>query len=68
MLIKHVTFNGISLLKSTISQQVERLKTNEISEQVAVDTTLSPLVDSVSVGISSDVTPDRDHVTMMDTK
>jgi len=50
VLSKHVTFNETSLLKSTISQQEERLKTKNVSQRVEVDATLLSPVDSVSVG------------------
>jgi len=33
-LSKHITFNYTSLLKSIISQQVERLKTKDVSQRV----------------------------------
>jgi len=54
-----------SLLKST--QQVERLKTKDVSQRVEVDATLPPPVGSVSVRISPNVTPD-DHVASFDIK
>ena len=44
MLSKYVTFDETSLLKSTISQRVERLKTKDVSQRVEVDATLSSLV------------------------
>ena len=37
VLSKHVMFNETSLLKSTISQQVERLKIKDVSQQVEID-------------------------------
>ena len=44
MLSKHVTFDETSLLKSTISQQVESLKTKDILQWVEVDAIpLSPV-------------------------
>ena len=49
VLSKHVTFDETSLLKSTISQQMERLKTKDVSQRVEVDATPPPLVGSVSV-------------------
>jgi len=67
-LSKHVTFNETLLLKSTISQQEERLKTKDVSQWVEDDATPPPPVDSVSVRISPDVTPGGDHVVVMDTK
>ena len=68
VLSKHVTFDETSLLKSIISQQVKRLKTKDISQRVEVNTTLPSPVSSVSVRISPDVTPDGDHIAMMDTE
>jgi len=68
VLSKHVTFNKTSLLKSTISQQVERLKTKKVSQRVEVDATSPTPVDSVSVRISPDMTPGGDHVAVMNTK
>ena len=68
MLRKHVTFNETLLLKSTISQQVGRLNTKEVLQQVEVDATPPTPVDSLSVGISPDVTPSGDHVAMMNTE
>jgi len=66
MLSKHVTFDETSLLKSTISQQVERLKIKDVSQWVEVDATPPSPVGSVPVGISPDVTPGGDHVVVMD--
>ena len=68
MLRKHVTFYEILLLKSTISQQEERLKTKSVSQRMEVDATPPPLVGTISVEISSDVIPDGDHIAMMDTE
>ena len=54
------------MLKSTISQQVERTETKEVSQRVEVNATpLSP-VDSVSVKASPDVTPGGDHIARVD--
>ena len=66
MLSKHITFDEASLLKSTVSQQVERMKTQNISQRVKVNATPPSPVGSVSVGISPDMTPGRDHVTDLD--
>ena len=42
---QHVTFDETSTTKSTVSQQVERTKTMEVSQQVEVDATQpSPVV------------------------
>ena len=61
MLSQHVTFDKTSLLKSIISQQVERLKTKDVPHRVEVDATPPPPVGSVSVRTSPYVTPGRDH-------
>jgi len=37
VLSKHVTYDETSLLKSIIFQQVERLKTKDVSQRVEVD-------------------------------
>ena len=68
MLSKHVTFDETSLLKSTIFQQVERLKIKDVSRRVEVDATPLPPVGSVSVKTSSDVTPGGDHEASFDTE
>ena len=39
MVSRHVTFEETSVLKSTVSQQVERTETNEVSQRVEVDAT-----------------------------
>jgi len=66
MLSKHVTFDETSLLKSTISQQVKRLKIKDVSQWLEADATpLSP-DDSVSIEISSDVTPSGDQIASLD--
>ena len=49
VLSQHVTFDETSVLKSTISQQVERMKTKEVSQRVEVDATPPPPVGSVSM-------------------
>ena len=54
-LSQHVTFDETSVLKSTVSQQVERTKTKEVSQQVEVDATPPSPVGSVSVKTSPDV-------------
>jgi len=68
VLSQHVTFDETSVLKSTVSQQVERTKTKEVSQQVEIDATPPSPVGSVSVRTSPDVTPGEDHVTSFDTK
>ena len=62
MLSRHVTFDEISVLKSTVSQQVERTETKEVSHRVEVDATPPSPVGLVSVKTSPDVTPGGDHV------
>ena len=66
--MKHVTFNETLLLKSTISQQVEKLKTKDVSQRVKIDATPPSPVSSISIGISPDLTPGGDHLAVMDTK
>ena len=68
VLSKHVMFDETSLLKYSISQQVERLKIKDVSQQVEIDATAPSPVASISIGISPDVTPGRDHVAVMDTE
>jgi len=59
-------FNEISLLKSTISQQVEKMKTKNVSQWVKVDATPPSPDDSISVEISPNVTLDGDQVASLD--
>ena len=66
VLSKQVTFNETSLLKSIVSQQVERMKTKDVSQRVKIDATPPPPVGPVSVRTSPDVTPGGDHVTSFD--
>ena len=68
VLSKHITQDETSLLKSTISQQVERTKTNDVLQRAEDDATLSTPVGSVSVRTSSDVTPSEDQVASFDTE
>jgi len=56
------------LLKSTISKHVERLKTKNVLQLVEVDATPPHPIDSVSVGITPDMTPSEDHVVVIDTE
>ena len=66
MLSQYATFDETSLLKSTISQLVERTETKEVSQRVEVDATPPSPVGSVSVRTSPDVTPGGDHVDRVD--
>ena len=68
VLSQHVTFDETSLLKSTVSQQVEGTKTKDVLQRVEVDATPPPPVDSVSVRTSTDVTRGGDHVASSDAK
>ena len=54
------------MLKFTVSQQVERMKINDVSQRVEVDATLPSPVGSVSVRTSPDVTPGKNHVASLD--
>ena len=65
ILSKHVAFDETSLLKSTISQQVKRLKTKNVSQRIEVDSTPPP-DDSASVEISLSMTPCGDNVAGLD--
>ena len=49
VLSRHVMFDETSVLMSTISQQVERMETKEVSQRVEVGATPPTLVGSVSV-------------------
>ena len=60
------TFDKTSVLKSTISQQVERLKTKDVLQRLEVDATPPSPVGSISVRTSPDVTPGEDHVASFD--
>jgi len=62
VLSRHITFDKTSVLKSTVSQQVERMETKEVSQRVEVDATPPSPDGLVSVKTSPDVTPGRDHV------
>jgi len=55
MLSRYVTFDEASLLKSTVSQQVERMKSKDVPYRVEVDATPPSLLDSVSVRISPEI-------------
>jgi len=66
MLSQHVTFDETLGLKSTVSQQVERTETKEVSQPVEVDATPPSPVDSVSVKTSPDVTSGGDYVARVD--
>jgi len=66
MLSWHVTFDEHSLLKSTVSQQVERMKTKDILQRVKVDATPPSPIASISFRISPDVTMGGDHVADLD--
>ena len=63
---RHVTFGETSMLKSTVSQQVEKTKIKGGSQRVEVDATPSSPVGSASEDTSSDVTPGGDYDTKVD--
>ena len=58
---RHVTFGETLVLKSTVSQQVERTETKEVSQRVEVDATPPSLVGSALEKTSSDVTSGGDR-------
>ena len=62
VLSPHVAFDETSVLKSTVSQQVEGIKIEKVSQLVEIDVPLPSPVGSVSMKTSSDVTPGGDHV------
>jgi len=66
ILSRDVTFDEASMLKSTISQQVEIEKTKGVSQQVESDATSPPLEKSVSLEIIPMVTQGSDHVAEQD--
>jgi len=66
VLSHYVTFDETSVLKFTVSQQVERTKTKKVSQRVKVDGTPPSPVGSVSVRTSPDVTSSGDHVANFD--
>ena len=68
VLSQHAMFDETSVLECTVSQQVERTETKEVSQRVKVDATPPSPVGSVSVKTSPDVTPGGDHVARVDTK
>ena len=63
---RHVTFGETSVLKSTVSQQVERTETKEASQRVEVDATPPSPVDSASEKTSPDLTSGEDHEARVD--
>ena len=58
---RNVIFGETSMMKSTVSQQVERTKTKVGSQWVEVDATPSSPVGSALEETSSEVTPGGDH-------
>jgi len=67
VLSRDVTFDKASMLKPTISKQVEIEKIKGISQQVESDATSSSLERSVSLEIILTVIQGSDHVTDQDT-
>ena len=68
MLSWHVTFDETSVLKSTVSQQAERMENKEASQLMEVDATSPSPVGSISVKTLPDVTPGGDHIGRVDTE
>jgi len=62
VLSKYVTFDAASLLKSTVSKKVERMKIKDVLHWVDVDAIPPSSVGSISFGISLDVTQGEDHI------
>ena len=66
---RHVTLDEASIVKPTISQKVETMKSkSEVSQRVKIDATQHYPVGSVSSGILSVVTPSGDRVADMETE
>jgi len=61
----YAIFDEISLLKFTVSQQVERMKTKDVSQSVEIDGTSPSLIGLISVGSLPDVTRGGDHVAVL---
>ena len=57
VLSQRVMFDETSVLKSTVSQQVEKTKTKKVLQRVQVDATPSSPVGSALEEISPEVTP-----------
>jgi len=66
VLSQHVKFDETSLLKSTFSQQMERMKAKNVSQRMEVDATPPPQVGSVSLRTSPEVALSEDHVASFD--
>ena len=65
---KYVIFDEISLLKSIMSQQAERMKTKNVLQRVKIDATpLSPIF-LILVGISPVIISGGDYVALLDTE
>ena len=67
VLSRYVMSDEASMLRPN-SQQVESMKTKEVSQRVENDATPRSPVGSVSFGISADVTLGRDYVAICDVK
>jgi len=68
ILSRDVTFDEASLMKPTVSQQVETSKTKELLQQVESDADPPSLEDSVSVRIIPEVTQGGDQAAEGDTE
>jgi len=66
VLSQHVTFDETFMLKSTVSQQVERTKIKDVSQQVKVDAIPPSPVSLISVRTSPDVIQSEDHIACLD--
>ena len=62
VLSMYITFDETSLLRSIVSQKVERIKTKDVSQWVEVNATPPSPVGLLSVGIS----PGGDRVVVFD--
>ena len=65
VLNRYVAFDEASMLRSNF-KKVESMKTKAIMQRVDNDVTPRSPVDSVSFGISSNMTPGRDRIASLD--
>jgi len=68
VLSRYALLNEALFFKSTVSQQVDRIKTKDVSQRMDVDAIPPSPVGSVLVGISPDVTPGGDHLFVLKAK
>ena len=62
---RYALLNEALFFKSTVSQQVDRIKIKDVSQRMDVDAIPPSPVGSVLVGISPNVTAGGDHVAVL---